>query len=58
VTREHDRLDAVRGEAKAYSQYLPTAAAINVVRLSEWWAGRRYPGAVARDSPRCNRPRE
>ena len=27
------------GEAKAHLQHLLTAAAINVVRLSEWWAG-------------------
>jgi transposase len=27
------------GEAKAHIQHLLTAAAINVVRLSEWWAG-------------------
>jgi transposase len=27
------------GEAKAHLQHILTAAAINVVRLSEWWAG-------------------
>jgi transposase len=27
------------GEAKAHLQHLLTAAAINLVRLSEWWAG-------------------
>ena len=27
------------GEAKAYLQHLLTAAAINLVRLGEWWAG-------------------
>jgi transposase len=27
------------GEAKAHLQHVLTAAAINVVRLSEWWAG-------------------
>src|SRR5205823_623849 len=27
------------GEAKAHLQHLLTAAAINVVRLNEWWAG-------------------
>jgi transposase len=27
------------GEAKAHLQHLLTAAALNVVRLSEWWAG-------------------
>lgn len=26
------------GEAKAHLQHLLTAAAINLVRLSEWWA--------------------
>jgi hypothetical protein len=27
------------GEAKAHLQHLLTAAAINVVRLSDWWTG-------------------
>jgi transposase len=27
------------GEAKSHPQHLLTAVAINVVRLSEWWAG-------------------
>src|SRR5512135_1033989 len=27
------------GEAKAHLQHLLTAAAINLVRLSDWWAG-------------------
>ncbi len=37
------------GEAKAHLQHLLTAAAINLVRLSEWWAGT----ALART--RCSR---
>ena len=40
------------GEAKAHLQHLLTAAAINLVRLSEWWAGTPCRGPAARDSPR------
>jgi transposase len=46
------------GQAKAHQQHVLTAAAINIVRLSDWWAGRRWPGPVVPASPRCNPPRE
>jgi transposase len=37
------------GEAKAHLQHLLTAAAIDVIRLDDWWAGRPVAGT------RCSR---
>ena len=39
------------GLAKTHLQHVITAAAVNLVRLAEWWAGTPWPRPAARASP-------